>query len=460
MRSPRLARALRLVVVLAVLGACSSTERATASTKAPAFLVTRLGGTTSAREFRGRPFNQSARSLSNSEFQRFGTGAVVFDQRLTAAQGLGPTFNEDSCLGCHLDGVVFQPHTADDPGPGLLLRLSVPGTSPHGGPKPEPTYGTQLQTQALPGATAEGRLEVRWTARAGEYPDGTRYQLRVPTFYVTDLTAGPMAKDVMTSARISPPMTGMGLLEAIPEASVVAAADPTDANHDGISGRANRVWNDTTGQLDLGRFGWKAGQPTVRQQSVGALHDDMGITTSDVPTTCHNQGTACAEPAPAAPDMSDKDLADQVFYNRTIAVPIARNVDDDRVKRGANQFVAVGCASCHTTTQRSGPDQVAGLANQTFHPFTDLLLHDMGKGLADGRPEFAASGREWRTAPLWALGRRAETTKFHSLLHDGRARTPEEAILWHDGEGRASRLAFMKLAAADRADLLAFLAAL
>jgi CxxC motif-containing protein (DUF1111 family) len=158
--------------------------------------------------------------------------------------------------------------------------------------------------------------------------------------------------------------------------------------------------------------------------------------------------------------MSATDMDDQVFYNRTIAVPIARNVDDAAVVRGANRFVDVGCSSCHTTTQRSGDDEIAGLAGQTFHPFTDLLLHDMGDGLADGRPEFEASGREWRTAPLWALGRRAETTGFSSFLHDGRARDFEEAILWHDGEARASRRAFMALTRQERSDLLAFLAAL
>jgi CxxC motif-containing protein (DUF1111 family) len=188
----------------------------------------------------------------------------------------------------------------------------------------------------------------------------------------------------------------------------------------------------------------------------------MGITTPDVPDTCHNQGSLCSVAAGAdgTPDMNLTDLDDQVFYNRTIAVPIARNVDDPKVIRGANRFVDVGCASCHTTTQGSGSDEVAGLADQTFHPFTDLLLHDMGPGLADGRPEFEASGSEWRTAPLWAFGRRAETTEFNSFLHDGRARTAEEAILWHDGEAASSRKRFMALTKQQRSDLLAFLAAL
>ena len=453
-----------LVVAALLATACSGSDatKAPARESAPDFLVERLGGTTSAREFRGRPFNQSARSLNNAEFRRFGTGALVFDAHFTAEQGLGPVFNEDSCLSCHLDGVVFKEHTDDDPGPGLLLRLSVPGTSEHGGPVPEPTYGLQLQTSKVVGATAEGRLDVEWEYRSGRYPDGTEYELRAPTFTVSDLAGGPLAADVLTSARIAPPMTGMGLLEAIPVASLEAAADPEDADGDGISGRLNQVWDSASDSTMAGRFGWKAGQPTVRQQSVGALHDDMGITSPDVPENCHNQGSLCTvEPgADDEPEMSATDMDDQVFYNRTIAVPIARNVDDAAVVRGANRFVDVGCSSCHTTTQRSGDDEVAGLAGQTFHPFTDLLLHDLGDGLADGRPEFEASGQEWRTAPLWALGRRAETTGFSSFLHDGRARDFEEAILWHDGEARASRRAFMALTRQERSDLLAFLAAL
>jgi CxxC motif-containing protein (DUF1111 family) len=450
----------RALVVLAAAGllaaGCSDDARGdTAATPtAPDFLVTRLGGTTSAKEFRGRPFNQSARSLDNAEFRRFGTGATAFDKFFTTADGLGPTFNEDSCLSCHLDGVVEKPHTVDDPGPGLLLRMSVPGTGEHGGPKPEPTYGTQLQTN---GAPAEGHLKVTWKRRSGRYPDGTRYDLRVPAFAVSDLSSGPLASDVMTSARIAAPITGMGLLEAVPVADLESAADPDDRDQDGISGRLNHVWDAASQSTIVGRFGWKAGQPTVLQQSVGALHDDMGITTSNVPDPCHNQGSACAAPPEARPDMSDQDVADQVFYNRTIAVPIARNVDDPPVIRGAKDFVDVGCASCHTTTQRSGPDQVKGLANQTFHPFTDLLLHDMGPGLADGRPEFEATGSEWRTAPLWGFSRRAATTGFSSYLHDGRARSAEEAILWHDGEARASRRAFMALPKSKREDLLKFL---
>ena len=429
----------------------------------PDFLVEAMGGTTSAREFRGRPFHQSARSLDNAEFARFGRGAVVFDAHLTPGEGLGPTFNEDSCLGCHVDEADHNPADPDEPGPGLLLRLSVPGSTATGGPVMEPTYGLQLQTSAVRGAKPEGRLEVTWEAVAGRYPDGRRFELRRPVIRVRDLAAGPLAPATMRSLRVAPPMIGLGFLEAVAETKVRAAADPEDRDGDGISGRVNVVWDGLAQAPALGRFGWKAGQPSVRLQSAGALHDDMGVTSPDVADPCANQGALCAVPTgvPApAPEMSAEDLADQVFYNRTIAVPIARGVRRPAVVRGARRFEELGCASCHTTTQRSGPDEVRGLADQTFHPFTDLLLHDMGPGLADGRPEFDATGSEWRTPPLWGLGRRAEVTGSRTLLHDGRARSAEEAILWHGGEATAARKAFIALSKRERADLLAFLAAL
>ena len=299
---------------------------------------------------------------------------------------------------------------------------------------------------------------------SGRYPDGSTYTLRRPTFAVSNPAGGPLSSETMQSARVAPPIVGMGLLEAISEQDIRAAADPDDRNHDGISGRVNTVWDSLAHRTALGRFGWKAGQPSVRQQSAGALHDDMGVTSPDNSDPCAGQGSLCHEPVPTSraltPEMTASDLADQIFYNRTIAVPIAKDVTSPAVVRGAREFVDSGCAACHSTTQHSGPDEVPGLANQTFHPFTDLLLHDMGPGLADNRPEFDASGTEWRTPPLWGLSRRAEVYGFPSMLHDGRARTAEEAILWHDGEARASRDRFMKLATGARSDLLAFLGAL
>jgi CxxC motif-containing protein (DUF1111 family) len=244
-------------------------------------------------------------------------------------------------------------------------------------------------------------------------------------------------------------MIGLGLLEAIPEADLDAAATAQAAGGSGVSGEVQRVVDPASGATVVGRFGWKASQPTVASQTLAALHNDLGLTTPDV------------GPEGVEPEMDQETLDDLVFYNRTIAVPISRRSTSSRpVRRGAATFDRIGCAACHTPTQVSGPDDIEAVADIEFHPYTDLLLHDMGEGLADGRSEFAASGREWRTAPLWGLGRRAEVTGVRAFLHDGRARTPEEAILWHGGEATGARYRFERLSAAERADLLAFLGSL
>ena len=397
------------------------------------FLTPRLGGDTTARAARGRPFNQAARNLTNADTVTFGRGAEVFDHAFGAADGLGPASNADGCLACHLDGLQ-HPHRQDRP-PGLVVRVSIPGPGAHGGPRPEPTYGLQLQTAAVSGHP-EARLDPRYVAVHHRWATG-----RVSTVHRIDpgvtLLDGPLAPGTMTSVRTAPEILGRGLLEAIPEQTVAAAADPSDADHDGISGRANWVWSEDAGGPALGRFGWKAGQPGVAQQTTLALVEDMGVTS----------GT----------ELGASPLADLVFYNRTIAVPVAREATTRRVREGASVFVDAGCAACHTPTQRTGPSDIAALADQVFHPYTDLLVHDMGPGLADGRPEFGASGREWRTAPLWGLGRRRQVTGSPALLHDGRALSPTEAILWHDGEARTARLRFERLSDADRVALLGFL---
>jgi len=237
---------------------------------------------------------------------------------------------------------------------------------------------------------------------------------------------------------MAPTVVGLGLLEAIPTGHLRDEAREQVAAGV-VSGRINQVIDPRTGQLVVGRFGWKAGQPSVESQTRAALANDMGITTAE---------------------MDPQVLSDLIYYTRTVAVPISRGTGTTAVKEGARLFATVGCAACHATTQRSGSSDITQVAHQTFHPYTDLLLHDMGSGLADGRPDFGASGREWRTAPLWGLGRRVEVTGVEAFLHDGRARTPEEAILWHGGEAASARRKFMDLSAADRRRLLAFLSSL
>ena len=428
----------------------------TARGDAPLFLVEKTGGDTTARALRGRPFHQSARNLDNAGLARFAAGAEPFDQRLADPDSegpldpaaLGPTFVSDGCLGCHLDGTTPHRASATDTPPGFIVRVSgANGPDPiTGGPAEVPGLGLVVQTRAVAGAAPAGTVRLRWvSAGSRTLPDGTKVALRRPDVAVGVGTTGtPPAGGMLVSPRMGIPIVGLGLLEAIPEADLrAAAASQAAAGH--VSGRVNEVWDDLGHRLSVGRFGWKAGQPTVRQQTAHALAGDMGVTSDDT-----------GGPA----EISASAFADMVFYNRTIAVPIARRVDDPKVRRGAQRFVDVGCAACHTTTQRSGADEIDAVADESFHPYTDLLLHDMGEGLADGRPEFGASGREWRTAPLWGIGRRAEVLGFDNFLHDGRARSLLEAVEWHDGEARSARLAFERLPAGARAELLAFLASL
>ena len=265
----------------------------------------------------------------------------------------------------------------------------------------------------------------------------------------------------MISPRLAPQVIGMGLLEAVPAATILAQADPDDSNGDGISGRANEVPGED-GSPTLGRFGWKAGRATVRQQVAAAFNGDIGITSPLFPEeNCPPVQTACREaPNGGTPEVTPSRLDSVDLYARTLAVPALRDATDTQVRRGFKLFEEFGCVSCHLPTLETGPSDIEALAHQVFHPFTDLLLHDMGDGLADGRPEFGAGGREWRTPPLWGLGLLEEVNGFRFLLHDGRARTPAEAILWHGGEAQAAMEAFRDAPAEEREALLRFLESL
>lgn len=438
----RFRRVLAVGAATIVVAACT-TSTTPAVVAAPRFLVARNGGPTTARALRGRPYNQSARNLDNAGLARFAAGAEPFDQFFTAAEGLGPDHDRSGCLSCHRDGTTVSAATAGGAPPGLLVRVSLPGTAADGrSQRPVPTYGLQLTPDSTVG-TPEVSLDLRWQVVPHRRADGTVVQLRRPEMRITP-HRGPLPADVLTSLRTAPPMIGLGLLEAIPEASLRAAAATQSAGGK-VSGRLNEVDDGTGAGTVVGRFGWKSGQHSVASQTLAALHNDLGLTTPESVTP----GTKA--------DLTPTQLDDLIFYNLTIAVPISRDVTRPIVRRGATLFASVGCASCHTPTQRSGPNDIDSIANVTFHPYTDLLLHDMGPGLDDGRPEYLATGREWRTAPLWGLGRRVEVTGVEAFLHDGRARTPEEAIEWHDGEAAGARRRFELLTPADQQALLAFL---
>ena len=407
-------------------------------------------------------------SVGNSFFR---SPWVIAPSTTTARDGLGPLFNTNACQNCHIkDGRGHPPEAGDTNAVSMLVRLSIPDNPAfadliqRNGVLPEPNYGGQLQDMANPGVTPEGKVRVEYDALTVKFRDGTAVQLRQPTLRITQLGYGPMHPEAHVSARIAPPMIGLGLLEAIADEAVLANADPDDKNGDGISGRANWVWDDAQQKVVMGRFGWKAGQPNLNQQNVHAFSGDMGLTTSlrrfD---DCTPAQTDClAAPNGNGPDgepeVSDNILRLVEFYTRNLGVPARRNVDDPQVLTGKNLFFQAGCQQCHVPSFKTRVDAAEPeLANQEIRPYTDLLLHDMGDGLADNRTEFQATGREWRTPPLWGLGLTAAVNGHTQMLHDGRARNALEAILWHGGEAQAAQRQVLAFNAEQREALLAFL---
>jgi len=444
------------------------------------------GGATS----RGSTDTANAFSLSsgNMDFKReldFKIGNAIFRKNWVSApsstdasDGLGPLFNSRACQNCHLkDGRGHPPLSADvpDDSGSMLIRLSVPAATAADKEKltahrvnslPDPVYGGQLQDRSIQGFAAEGKLKIDYTEREMKLADGESVSLRAPSYALTDLAYGPISPDIMISPRVAPPMIGLGLLEAVPEEQILANADTDDANQDGISGKPNRVWSREHQNIMLGRFGWKAGIPTIAQQAAEAFNGDIGIASTMLPYPsgdCTEKQPDCRNaPNGNSPQYQNVEVGDDLFklvafYSQNLAVPARRKPDDPEILKGKEIFYAIGCASCHKPKFMTGdvPGQ-PHLSHQLIWPYTDMLLHDMGEGLADNRPEGAATGSEWRTPPLWGIGL-TETVSGHTLfLHDGRARNVTEAILWHGGEAEAVRDKFAGLSLADRDALLAF----
>ncbi|SIO51480.1 CxxC motif-containing protein, DUF1111 family [Rhodovulum sp. ES.010] len=395
-----------------------------------------------------------------------------------ASDGLGPLYNARSCQRCHLkDGRGHPPEGPEDSAVSMFLRVSIPG-----GPDdtideiedyiatlPEPTYGTQIQDRALPGHAAEGRMEIAYEEIEVPLAGGEVAHLRKPTYRLADPGYGPLHADAMLSPRVAPQMIGLGLLEAIPAADILAWADPEDADGDGISGRPNIVWSVEYDMAMLGRFGLKAGAPTIRHQSAAAFAGDIGISNPLFPDAfgaCTSGQAACITAPHGDGDERvfeiDAEGLDLVtFYSQNLAVPARRDVDDPEVLRGKRVFHETGCASCHRpsyVTHRLNDRPAQSF--QLIWPYTDMLLHDMGDGLADTRPEARATGREWRTPPLWGIGLTDQVSGHSHFLHDGRARSLLEAILWHGGEAEAQRAAVAAMDPEDRAALIRFLESL
>lgn len=447
-----------------LLQACSDNDQPTVEQPDPtAEEYAYSGGATTVQMASSHAYSQPAPNLSAQSLALHFDGDRSFEQTFvtapaTANAGLGPMFNNTSCISCHVrDGRGRPPMPGEEAG-SMLLRISMPGVSAHGGPAAVPGYGNQLQTRAIVGSQPKGRFSVAYSERIEYLQDGTPVSLRVPSYNITN-TWTALPAGVLVSPRIAPPVFGLGLLEAVDEAEVLRLADETDANGDGISGRPNYVWDVAAGRPALGRFGWKANQPSLLQQAAAAYNGDMGITTSMFPQeNCDGIPGCNGSPTP---DIDDETLRATVFYTQTLAVPASRNTNDTRVRKGRMLFANAGCASCHRPSMRTGTHKDAPeLSGQKFSAFTDLLLHDMGSELADNRPDFLATGREWRTAPLWGIGLTRIVNGYEAYLHDGRARTVLEAIMWHGGEGAASREYVRKLSADERNALLAFIASL
>ena len=425
------------------------------------------GGETTVFDASPKAFGFPAANLQETNRPAFFVGRSFFDENWVVApastagrDGLGPLFNTRSCSACHAKDGRSGP-----PGPGqplstMLLRISVPGVGPHRGPQPDPTYGDQIQGQAIPGVPREADVFVTYEEVPGKFPDGENFSLREPHYTITNFNYGPPATNLLTSPRVAPALIGLGLLEAVPEETLLALVTEQQRAGNGIAGRINFVWDRSAGKTVPGRFGWKAEQPSVFQQTAMAFAGDMGITSSLVPEENHTaREEACAHcPSGGNPEASDKILGDVASYSQTLGVPARRNWDDPLVLRGKELFTRANCATCHIPKLQTGDfPALPELSRQTIRPYTDLLLHDLGDGLADHRPVFDASGRDWRTPPLWGIGLVSKINGHTFFLHDGRARNLAEAILWHDGEAKASREQFRNLPKADREALLAFL---
>lgn len=413
-------------------------------------------------------FSQPLPALDETQREQFFRGRSLFRQswvippaRDKAVAGLGPLYNRLACISCHAkNGRGRAPDGPEERMLSMLVRLSVPGRHGHGGPKPHPAYGDQLNEEGIPGVPGEGRARLRWVEHTERLADGEIVRLRAPRLSFQQLGYGPLGS-VLTSPRVGQQVIGLGLLEAVPAADLERFASETKP--DGVRGKVNRVWNPETGQREAGRFGHKANMASLRAQIAGAFVGDIGITSRLFPTeNCTAVQRACQQaPSADSPELSPRQLDDVVFYLAHLAVPARRNPEDPAVMRGEQQFARIGCVVCHRPELKAGSGgQFPLLAGRTLHPYTDLLLHDMGKGLADGRPDYLASGREWRTPPLWGIGLTQTISEHTQLLHDGRARNLLEAVMWHDGEAAAARRRFAALTGQEREELLAFLRSL
>ena len=408
-RLTRFAKHGAMLLLLSTAGACS---------KGPSIgdlLEPKSGGAMTVSDSSRHAFSRPATNLTVAQRGEFFIGNAFFNSpwvvapaSASARDGLGPLFNARSCDACHNnDGRGQAPAAADEQPVSMVIQFATSTPGDNNEPQADPNYGVNFNPFAIGGVPAEGKVRIRHSEIASTYGDGTPYTLLAPEYSFEELAYGELAPDTKLSPRVAPAVFGSGLLEAIPERQILKRSDPDDANEDGISGRPNYVWDPLAGRAVFGRFGWKLNQPDIAHQTAAAFSSEVGMTTSLRPEeNCMPTQTACAAaPTGGKPEISDEIFNHMVTYQRMLAVPARRDLDSPEVKRGARLFLEAGCESCHRATFKTG--NIAGqpwLSKQTIHPFTDMLLHDMGDALADGRADFAASGNEWRTAPRWGIG--------------------------------------------------------
>lgn len=421
---------------------------AVVSAVAPAQKEEASGGDTTVMDEWQTAFGRALANLDPRRWSEFVGGKQRFVREWPQR---GPWADAVSCVQCHYrDGRGPRPDRPES-GPTYLVRL---GHASSGG---DPVYGVQLRRVGY-GVAAPARVAVEWRESRGRYPSGEAFALRRPIVRVTELGYGALDPRTRISLRVPPAVFGLGLLEAVPAEEILARADPDDEDGDGVSGRSQMVIDSATGRSSLGRFGWKAVQPSLAAQSAAALSQDLGVTNPLAPTPVQPGDTIRVA---MDPEIGEHELNALVFYLRALAVPARRRWTEPAAVEGEALFAAIGCGACHR--QRLTTGRVAGwpeLSGQTIRPYTDLLLHDMGSQLADEVGEALASGGEWRTPPLWGLGLLQTVSGRVALLHDGRARSPEEAILWHGGEAQRARNRFIALPSEKRAALIAFLGTL
>ena len=457
-----------LFLMSAALVSCGGTEPLRPEPPGDSTVVTvdtdpLSGGDMTVFDATNQAFGQPGPALSAAQLAEHAAGDHAFDAVFVPApaamnSGLGPRFDNVACGQCHVNDGRGAPPAPGQPFATMLFRVSVPGTDAHGGPAPAPGYGTQLELRVGGGLAPQAQMSVQYSDSVDTFADGTPDTLHVP-HYSIGAPYRPLPSGLMLSPRVSPPNFGLGLLEAVPEATIRGLALDAEAVEADVSGFANTVWDPTAQRNVLGRFGLKANVGSLLQQTVGALNADIGVTSSLLPDE------PCDDPIPACaahpPDASDSLVAALTAYIRTLAVPARRNVNDPTVQHGQQLFNDAGCALCHIPTLHTGT--VPGepeLSNQRIHPYTDLLLHDMGKALADGRPDYLANGAMWRTPPLWGIGLTSVVNGNLRFLHDGRAQSLLEAVMWHGGQGVAARERVRRMSRADRSALIAFLMSL